>query len=146
MEVIFIKDLKNQGKKGEVKKVADGYAQNFLIQKGYAIAKNGENIRHLEHEKQKQNKKEAEEIKVANEIKEKLANETFEFKVKVGEHDKVFGSISVKQIKEELTKKGYNIDKNKIDNTKSISSLGFHNVEIKLHPKVTAKIRIQLVK
>ncbi len=146
MEVIFIKDLKNQGKKGDVKKVADGYAQNFLIKNGFAIAKTNENIKHLEYEKKKKNIKEQEDIELANKLKEKLSNETIEFKVKVGEHDKVFGSISVKQIKEELSKKGYKIDKNQIDNSKSISSLGFHNIELKLHPKVIAKLKIHLVK
>ena len=146
MEVIFIKDLKNQGKKGQIKEVKDGYAENFLIKNGYAVKKTKENLSKLNHEIAKK-EKETEEKKVeATKVKETLSQLVLEFKVKTGEGDKVFGSISQKQIKEELEKKGYKIDKNQIDITNPISSLGFHNVEINLFQDVTATIKVHVIK
>ncbi len=146
MEVIFIKDLKNQGKKGQIKNVKDGYAENFLIKNGYAVKKTKENLSKLNHELAKKEKEDADNKKKALEVKEKLSKETLEFKVKTGAGDKVFGSISVKQIKEELQKKGYTVEKSMIDNKSSISSLGFHNVDITLYPEVVATIKVHVIK
>ena len=130
MEVIFIKDLKNQGKKGQIKNVKDGYAQNFLIKNGYAVVKTKENLSKLEHEKAKKAEEDKSNKQKAEELKQKLEKVVLEFKVKTGEGDKVFGSISQKQIKDELQAQGFKIEKNQIDNSKQISSLGFHNVDI----------------
>lgn len=146
MEVIFIKDLKNQGKKGQIKKVKDGYAENFLIKNGYAVKKTQENLNKLKYENAKKAKEDEENKKEALLLKEKLAKETLEFQVKTGAGDKVFGSISVKQIKDELEKKGYKIEKNKIELNNSISSLGFHNVNINLYPEIVATIKIHVIK
>lgn len=146
MEVIFIKDLKNQGKKGEIKKVKDGYAENFLIKNGYAVKKTKENLSKLEHEKAKKKDEDASKKKQALLDKEKLDKEVLEFQVKTGAQDKVFGSISIKQIKDELNKRDYKIEKSMIELDNSISSLGFHNVEITLHPEVKAKIKIHVIK
>ena len=146
MEVIFIKDLKGQGKKGQVKNVKDGYAQNYLIKNGYAVIKNKENLQKLEKER---NKKEAEDLenkKNAEKLKKELQNIVLEFKVKTGEGDKVFGSISVKQIKDELSKKGYKIDKSQIDIKKSISTLGFHNIDINLYPGIVGVVKVHVIK
>ncbi len=146
MEVIFIKDLKNQGKKGQVKNVKDGYAENFLIKNGYAIKKTKENMLKLNHEQAKKAKEDAENKKQAEAIKTKLAKEFLEFKVKTGAGDKVFGSISVKQIKEALQEKGYKIEKNMIELDNSLASLGFHNVKINLYQDVEAIIKVHLFK
>ncbi len=146
MEVIFIKDLRGQGKKSEIKNVKDGYAQNYLIKNGYAVAKTKENLLKLEQEKTKKAKEDAFNKKQAEELKEKLSKEVLEFKVKTGEGDKVFGSISVKQIKDSLTKSGYKIEKSQIDLTTPISSLGFHNVVINLYPGIEGNIKIHVVK
>lgn len=146
MEVIFIKDLKNQGKKGQIKNVKDGYAENFLIKNGYAVKKTKENLAKLEHEKAKKSKEDALNKENAQKMSEKLAKETLEFKVKTGVDDKVFGSISVKQIKDELAKKGYAIEKSMIDIEESISSLGFHNVKINLYQDIVANIKVHVIK
>ena len=146
MEVIFIKDLKNQGKKGQIKNVKDGYAENFLIKNGYAVKKTKENLSKLNHEQAKKAKEDAENKKKAEEMKERLAKETLEFTVKTGAGDKVFGSISVKQIKEELQKKGYSIEKSMIDLDNAISTLGFHNVKLNLHSDVVATIKEHVIK
>ena len=146
MEVIFIKDLKNQGKKGEIKKVKDGYAENFLIKNGYAVKKTKENLSKLEHENAKKASMEAEKKKEAQENKTKMDKEVLEFQVKTGAGDKVFGSISVKQIKEELNKRGYKVEKSMIEMDNSIATLGFHNVKVVLYPEVIATVKVHVIK
>lgn len=144
MEVIFIKDLKGQGKKGEIKTVKDGYATNFLIKNKYAVKKNDENMHILEINKKHEAALDDKNRKEALLIKEKLEKEVLKFKVKTGASDKVFGSISVKQIKEKLTE--YNIDKNMINIISPISSLGYHDIEINLYKDVKAKVKVYLTK
>ena len=146
MEVIFIKDLKGQGKKGEIKKVKDGYAENFLIKKGYAIKSTKSSLEQLENDNKAKAKEEEKAKKEAISLKEKLEKITLTFKVKTGDNDKVFGSVSIKQIKESLKEQGYAIDKSMIKLTSSPSSLGFHNVEVELYKNITAKVKIHLVK
>lgn len=146
MEVIFIKDLKNQGKKGQVKNVKDGYAENYLIKNGYAVKKTKENLLKLNQEQTKKAKEDAANKEEAKILKEKLSKVTLEFKVKTGEGDRVFGSISIKQIKDELAKQGYKIEKSAIELTNNISSLGFHNVNINLYPEITAQIKVHVIK
>ena len=108
--------------------------------------KSKENLSKLEHANAKKAEEDKNNKKLAEEQKEQLEKLVFEFKVKTGEADKVFGSISPKQIKDELQVQGFKIEKNQIDNSKQISSLGFHNVEIALYPGVTATIKVHLVK
>ncbi len=146
MEVIFIKDLKNQGKKGDIKNVKDGYAENFLIKNGYAVIKTKENLAKLNHEKEKKKQEDANKKEEATKQKKELDKLVLEFKVKTGEGDKVFGSVSIKQIKEGLLEKGYKIEKSAIKLNNSISSLGFHNIDIELYPSIIAKIKVHLVK
>lgn len=146
MEVIFIKDLKNQGKKGQIKNVKDGYAENFLIKQGYAIMKTKENLSKLQNEQHQKELEDKAKEKESIELKSKLEKLTLEFKVRTGEDDRVYGSISTKQIKEALQKENIKIDKNQIENDYPISSLGFHNVNIKLFPNITAKVKLHLVK
>lgn len=146
MEVIFIKDLKNQGKKGQIKNVKDGYAENFLIKNGYAVIKNKENLAKLEREKSNKAKEDAAAKQQATELKKELDKVILEFKVKTGEGDKVFGSISVKQIKDELLKKNYKVEKSQIEIVSQIASLGFHNVNINLYPGITAVVKVHVIK
>lgn len=146
MEVIFVKDLKGQGKKGEIKKVKDGYAENYLIKNGYAIIKNSENMKKLEKEKQMKAQTDEKNKKIAESQKKNLDKLILEFKVKTGEGDKVFGSISLKQIKDALLKEGYKIEKNQIELTSSMSTLGFHQVNINLYPGVKATVKAHIIK
>ncbi len=146
MKVIFIKDLKKQGKKGEIKEVKDGYAENFLIKNGYAKKANSEGLRQLDRENKKEEKQLTENRKKAEELKEKLDQITIEFKVRTGVGDKVFGSISTKQIKEELEKKEIKIDKKQIEIENPITALGFHYVKINLFQDISTKIKIHVIK
>ena len=146
MEVIFIKDLEAQGKKGQVNNVKDGYAENFLIKNGYAVKKTKENLQKLNYEQAKKAKEDEANKKTALELKEKLAKVILEFKVKTGEGDKVFGSISVKQIKDELNKQGFKIEKSAIKLNNTISSLGFHNVDLELYNDVIAVVKVHVIK
>lgn len=145
MKIILIKDVKKQGKSGDILNVKDGYG-NFLINKGDAVLATQNSVQRLDREKEEKEENEQKLIKECEILKKKLENLKISFKVKTGESDKVFGSISPKQIVEELKNKGYNIDKKQIKIDGTISSLGFHNVDIELHKKVIANIKIELKK
>lgn len=145
MQVIFLKDLKGQGKKGEIKEVSDGYATNFLIKKGYAIKKTSGSLNKLNIEKEEEKKLDESLRKEALVNKEKLEKLAISFNAKAGKMDKMFGSISSKQIKEELDKLGYNIDKKNIK-MESINSFGYHDVDIILYKEVVAKIKVHVVR
>lgn len=145
MEVIFIKDLKNQGKKGEIKEVKDGYAKNFLIKNGYAVMKNETSLKELKRNLNNEKKLDEENRIKANKLKESLEKETYKFKVKTGTSDKVFGSVSIKQIKEKLDEK-YDISKNQIMLDSPLTTLGYHKVCINLYKDINAIINIELTK
>jgi len=142
MKVIFIKDLKKQGKVDEIKEVSDGYATNFLIKNGYAVKYNKTSSERLNADIKKREEIEETNIKEANIIKEKLEKEKVVFEVKSGKDGKTFGTISTKQIAEKLSSLGYSIDKKKIECNESINALGSYNVRILLHKKVIANLVI----
>lgn len=144
MKVIFLKDLRGQGKKDEIKEVKDGYAENFLIKNGYAIRYTQRSNEILNKQIEKRNEDEKELIKECEKIKKELENKEITFKVKTGKDGKVFGSISSKQISEELNKLGYKIDKKKINITDTINTLGTTIVDVNLHSKVVLKLRVNL--
>ena len=146
MKVIFIKDLKGQGKRGDRKEVKDGYAENFLIKNGYAVKETNESLAKLNRDNKNEELKDQEMRRLANLDKAKLEKEKFIFQVKAGKEDKVFGSISAKQIKEKMNEKGYSVDKKNIIIDSQISSLGFHKVKVILYKDITAEINVELVK
>lgn len=144
MKVILLKDVKKQGKKDDIINVSDGYAQNFLIKNGLAIKYTDGSSERLKKKIDTRNKNEEEKIKECEEIKKKIENITFTFKVKTGKEGKMFGCISTKQIAEEINKKGFNIDKKMIKPLIPVDTLGVHNVDIELHKKVTAVAKIEV--
>lgn len=144
MKVIFIKDLKNQGKVNEIKEVSDGYATNFLIKNGYAVKYTKTSNERLENDLEKNRKQEEKNKENANKLKQKLEKEQLKFIVKTGNNGKVFGNISSKQISEELKKKNYDIDKKKIETANSLNTIGHHYVEIELYKNIKAKLHVEL--
>lgn len=145
MKIIFTQDVKKQGKKGEIKEVKDGFA-NYLIQQKVAVVASDVNLGRLE--RANANKKAMDDMnrEIAQKEKGKIEKITLSFPVKTGEQDRVFGSISVKQIISELKNKGFDIDKKSIKIISPINSLGFHNVEIELYKDVVATLKVELQK
>jgi len=146
MKVIFIKDLKKQGNKNEIKEVKDGYAQNFLIKNGYALPATTSNLEKVQKKVVENKLEETLLIKEMEEIKKKIEKENIVFKVRTGKQDMMFGKISTKQIKKELNDRGYGIEKTAIKTNSDITSLGVHNIEIELHKKVIAIVKIKVEK
>ena len=146
MKVVLLKDVKNLGKKGAVCNVADGYAQNFLFKNGLAVqaSEKSMEIRTAQIEKEKQD--ELKRIEEANKNKVVLENTMVTFKAKAGKDGRMFGNISTKQVAEELTKvTKINIDKRKITSDVTINAFGVTNVNIELHKKVIAKVKVQVL-
>ena len=139
MKVIFIKDLKNQGKRGEIKEVADGYAKNFLIKNGYASQLNESSLGKYNREKKAEQDQDALMRDTSKKLKEKLEKIELSFSVKTGKDDRVFGSISQKQIKDALDKLGYSVDKKQIELDHVVSSLGYHDIKINLYKDIFVK-------
>ncbi|AMX84965.1 50S ribosomal protein L9 [Geobacillus subterraneus] len=145
MKVIFLKDVKGKGKKGEIKNVADGYANNFLFKQGLAIEATPANVKALEAQKQKEQRQAAEELANAKKLKEQLEKLTVEIAAKAGEGGRLFGSITSKQIAEALqAQHGLKLDKRKIELADAIRALGYTNVPVKLHPEVTATLKVHV--
>jgi len=146
MKVIFIKDLKGQGKIGEIKEVKDGYAKNFLIKNNYAVLLTERSLEKLSNDIKNKKQQEEGNVREAEKIKQELEDLVLQFKNKVGKNEKVFGSISTKQICDELEKKGYKISKKNLLLENSISILGAHIVRVELYKGVVANLKIHLIK
>ena len=131
MKIILIKDVKKQGKSGDILDVKDGYG-TFLIKRGDAVLTTTNSVDRLDRENKEKELKEKELIKKCEQIKNKIEKLNISFKVKTGTSDKVFGSISPKQIVEELKNKGYDIDKKQIRIDGVIDTLGYHYIDIEL--------------
>ena len=146
MKVILLQDVKKQGKKDQIINVSDGYAKNYLIKNGLAVQATETSTKRLEKELDIRKKEEEANIEECKKIAEQLKKTEIAIKVKTGEQDKVFGTVSSKQICEELKKKGFDIDKKKINITYPIDTLGTHTVKINLHKKVEGEIKVTLKK
>ena len=145
MKVIFLKDVKGKGKKGEVKNVSDGYAHNFLLKQELAVEATPANMKKLEAQKNKMNQLAAEELQQAKELKEQIEKITVEIEAKAGEGGRLFGSITTKQIAEALQKSnGIKIDKRKMELPEGIRALGYTKVPVKLHHEVQATLNVHV--
>lgn len=146
MKVIFLKDVKGKGKKGEIKNVADGYAHNFLLKNNFAIEANQASISALDGQKRKEDKHVEQVLEDAKKLKEKLEQLTIEIKAKSGEGGRLFGSITTKQVAEQLHKNhGIKLDKRKMDLDDAIRTLGFTDVPVKLHQEVVATLKVHVI-
>jgi len=148
MKVIFLQDVKGKGKKGDIKEVPNGYAQNFLIKNNYAKPASNESVAELKGKQKAKEKQDAEVLAEAKELKALLEKEETVVKInaKAGEDGRLFGSIPSKQIADALNKQyKIKIDKRKIELDQPIRALGFTQVPVKLHPQVTATINVHTI-
>lgn len=143
MKVILLEDVKTLGKKGEIVNVNDGYARNFILPKKLGMEATAKNMNDLKLQKANEEKVAQEILQEAKELAAKLEAGKVEVSIKVGEGGRTFGSVSSKEIaaavKEQM---GYEIDKKKIQLKDAIKGLGEHGVPVKLHPKVTAELKV----
>ena len=145
MKVILKQDVKKVGKKGQIVEVSDGYARNFLIARGLAVAETKKSLEILGEEKKIEAAEEKKREEAAKATAETLEGMTLDFHVRSGVEGKVFGSVSTKQIAQELMKKGITIDKKKLLDTAPIQSLGVTKVRVELHKNVIGTIKVRLI-
>ena len=146
MKVILLQDVKALGKKGDVVEVSEGYARNMLLKKGMGIEATGKNMNDLKLQKANAEKIARETLEAAQSLGKEMEGKSIKIAVKTGEGGRIFGSVSSKEIAEEIKKQlGYEIDKKKIQIDNPIKALGVTNVSIKLHTKVTAELKVQVV-
>lgn len=146
MEVILLEDVKNVGKKGDVVKVNDGYGRNVLIKQKKALEANGKNLNDLKLKKANDDKIAAENLAAAKELGKKIEEAEITIAIKIGEGGKSFGSVSSKEIAEEVKSQlGYDVDKKKVQLKDAIKNVGIHEVKIKLHPQVTTTLKVNVV-
>lgn len=143
MKVIFTADVKGQGKKGEVKNVSDGYAKNFLLPKGVAIEATASNLNDIKGKNDSIKFKKDTEEEQARALSEKLKTLSVKITAKCGENGKLFGSITSKELSDELKKQhNISIDKRKIVLHDGIKSIGEFNVDIKLYPQIQGVLKV----
>ena len=146
MKVIFIKDLKGQGKAGEQKNISDGYAKNFLIPKGYAIEATNANINDYKGKKDSQEFKKQQEIEKAEALRDSIKEITLTIKAKSGDNGKLFGSITSKELSAKLNDDyKISIDKKKFVLPDGIKNTGVSTVDIKLYPGIVGKLTVKVI-
>ena len=145
MEVILREHVDNLGRRGEVVKVADGYARNYLLPRKLALLATEGNKKQIEREKVKFDAKEAEEQKVAQAMAERLAIVDVEIVRKVGETDALYGSVTSSDVAEALAKKGVELDRRRLVLQEPIKKLGEFSIPVKLHRDVTAQVKVRVV-
>lgn len=145
MKVILLEDVKSLGKKGEVVNVNDGYARNFLLKTKKGVEATGKNMNDLKLQKANADKIAKEQLEQAKALAKELSKGQVEVKIKTGEGGRVFGSVSSKEIAAAVEAQlGLKIEKKKIQLKEQIKALGMFNVPIKLHPKVTAELKVHV--
>ncbi len=145
MQIILLQDVKALGKKGELVNVSDGYARNFILPKKVGLEANAKNLNDLKLQKAAEEKKQKEILEEAKVLAKDLESKTLELKIKTGEGGRTFGSISSKEIAQELkTQYSLDIDKKKLQINDPIKTIGTHTVPVKLHPQVTAELKVKV--
>jgi large subunit ribosomal protein L9 len=146
MKVILLDDVNKVGRRGEVREVSDGYARNFLIPKKLALSATQGNLNNLEHIKKQQEAK-ADRVKTdAESVRARIEALTLEERRQASEEGKLFGSVTSQHIADFLTEKGIRTDRRRIHLDEPIKTLGETSVEIRLHPEVSAQLKIRVVR
>jgi large subunit ribosomal protein L9 len=146
MEIILRADVQHLGKIGEVVKVKDGYARNYLLPQGLAYPATDANKKKIAYEGERLTKQQAAEKSAAETEATRLADVQLTFEVKVGEEEKLYGSVTAGDIQRKLEELGIKVDKRKIDLAEPIRELGEYKVGIKIHPEVRPEVRVTVVK
>lgn len=146
MEVVLLEDVKTLGKKGQIVKVNDGYARNFILPKKLGIEATTKNLNDLKLQKANEEKLAAEQLKAAQELGAKLSEASITLSIKAGEGGRAFGSVSGKEIAAAIQSQlGYDIDKKKLVLPEPLKTFGTHEVPVKLHKDVTAKLNVKVI-
>ena len=146
MKVILNQDVKSLGKKDEIVNVSDGYARNFIFKKNLGVEATPKNLNDLKLRQQNDDKIAAENLANAKQFAEELSAKSVEVSIKAGQDGRVFGSVSTKEIAQAAKEQaGLDLDKKKMQLGESIKALGTYEIPLKLHPKVTATLRVQVV-
>lgn len=146
MLVILRENVENLGRTGDVVKVSDGYARNFLLPRNLVLAADEKNVAAVEHAKRTLEKKRQAQKAVAQELAKKLEAHSCTISRKVGENDKLFGSVSSTDIADAFKKAGFVVEKRTIQLDNPIKALGVHTVTVKLEPEVQATVKVWVVK
>ena len=145
MEIILREHVDNLGKRGEIVKVADGYARNYLLPRKLALVATDGNKKQIEREREKFEVREAEERKVAEALAARMANVEIEIARRVGETDVLFGSVTTADIAEALQARGSEVDRRKLQLVEPIKKLGEYDVPLRLSRDVVAHIKVRVV-
>jgi large subunit ribosomal protein L9 len=146
MEVILREEIDNLGRRGDVVKVAAGYARNYLLPKRLAVAANESNRKIVEQEKQAYLRRESKEIGDANDLAKMMASVEVTIAQKAGENDQLFGSVTAQDITAALERAGYTIDRKKVNLAEPIKALGDYKVTVKLHREVSVELPVHVIK
>jgi large subunit ribosomal protein L9 len=146
LKVILKADVEKLGKRGDIVKVADGYARNYLLPRGLALKESSDNLKIIEEEKKLLAVKQVKEKAEAEVMAEKLKQISITIVKKVGENEALYGSVTSTEIADLLKKEGMEVDRRKIEIGDPIKTTGIFNVPIKVHPEVTAEIKVWVVK
>ena len=145
MKVILLQDVKALGKKGEIVNVSDGYARNAILPKKLGVEATTKNLNDLKLQNQHADKVAAENLEHAKELAEEIGTKKVVVKIKSGEGGRIFGSVSKEIAQAAKEQAGLDLDKKKMQLGESIKALGTYEIPVKLHPKVTATLRVQVV-
>jgi large subunit ribosomal protein L9 len=145
IEVILKEHVEHLGQRGEIVKVADGYARNYLFPRKLALAVNGENKKQIERERAKAEAREADELRVAQALANRLENVELAIARRVGEADTLYGSVTSADIAEALAARELTIDRRRIQLPEPLKALGDHTVPVKLHRDLTANVKVKIV-
>lgn len=146
MKVILLKDIESLGSAGEVVEVKNGYGRNFLIPRNEALIASAANMAQFESRRKQQETLAERDRRAAEILAKKLEAESLTAQVKVGEEDRLFGSVTAQHIAELFDEKGYEIDRRAIHLEDPIRELGVYNVEVRLHPEVATAVKLWVVK
>ncbi len=145
MQVILLQDVKSLGKKDEIVTVSDGYARNMILPKKLGVEANAKNLNDLKLREERAAREAQEQLEAAQQLEQDLQDKTVEVKIRAGEEGRTFGSVSTKEIAMAVKEQfGLDLDKKKMNLSEPIKALGTYEVDIRLHPKVTGKLRVHV--